>query len=188
VGQLNSLAGELSEQVQRQENLTRELGLLTTRQSQLEITSPIAGQIVTWDLDRLLTRRPVERGQRLMTVADTRGPWHVELRVADEDSYDLSEELRQGRQPTLEFIVVTMPGVVRSTAVSKISESVEIRSPGAEPTLLCIAEVSQDVAADAAAGLGVRGRIHCGKQAAIVVGFRKLWRAIQQHVLFPWGY
>jgi hypothetical protein len=188
VGQMNSLAGELSEQNQKRDNLERELSLLSFRRSQLEVASPISGQIVTWDLDRLLTRRPVERGQRLLTVADTGGPWQLELRVADEDSYDLCEALRGPQPVELEYIIVTMPGVVRSTRVREISETVEIRSPGERPTLLCLAEVADDASITAAAGLGVRGRIHCGRKAAIVVGCRRLWRAIQQHVLFPWGF
>gem|GEM_PF-6202483 len=187
VSQMNTLAGDLSEQLQRRENLRRELELLSFRRKQLEVASPIAGQVVTWDLERLLTRRPVSRGQRLLTVADTHGPWQVELRIADADFHDLSEVLRSHEAAVVDFIVVTMPEIKRSTRVRAVSETVEIRSPGEGPTVLCLADVPEDVTSFAAAGLGVRGRIHCGRKAAAVVGFRKLWRFVQEHVLFPWG-
>lgn len=186
--QINSLAGDLSEQLQRRENLQRELELLAYRRRQLQVSSPIAGQVITWDLERLLSRRPVSRGQRLLTVADTQGPWQVELRVADEDTHELAEALQSAQEVRIDYIVVTMPEIVRSTRVKDISGTVEVRSAGEGPTALCRADVAEDLKSFAASGLGVRGRIHCGRKAAIVVGFGKLWRSIQEYVLFPWGF
>lgn len=188
VSQMNTLAGDLSEQKQQRDNLRRELELLQLRRDELKLTSPIGGRVVTWDLGRLLTRRPVSRGQRLMTIADTSGPWQLELRVPDEDAGELQAALRGSQSVPLDFIVVSLPGEVRSTTVRSVLETVEVRSPGENPTLLCLADVPETVAASATAGLGVRGRIHCGKRAAVVVGFSKLWRAIQEHILFPWGW
>lgn len=188
VVQVNSLAGDLSEQRQKRENLQQEMALLQHRRERLVVASPIAGQVVTWELERQLTRRPVARGQRLMTVADTRGPWQVELRIADEDSFEVCEALGKHQQVPVDFIVVTMPGVTRSTHIHEVSTTVEIRAPGEGPTLQCRGAVPEELAHVAVTGLGIRGRVHCGQRAAIVVGFRQFWRAIQQHVLFRWGF
>ncbi len=188
VSQFNSLSGDLVEQRQRRDNLQQELELLAQRIKELKVVSPIAGQVVTWDLERLLSRRPVARGQRLLTVAETDGPWQLELRVADEDSHQLGEAIRGDDRPRIDFIVVTMPGVTWSTSVREISQTVEIRAAGELPTILCLADVPPEMTESAAAGLGVRARIHCGRKAAIAVGFQKLWRTIQEHILFPWGF
>ncbi len=186
--QLNSLAGDLSEQLQRRDNLRHELELLELRRDDLKMLSPISGQIVTWDLERLLGNRPVSRGQRLLTVADTSGPWQLELRVSDDDATDLAATVLDRPEVPLDFIVVTLPGELRLTKVRSLSETVEVRRQGEAPTLLCLADVPDMTAESAVPGLGVRGRIHCGRRPAIVFGFRKLWRAVQEHVLFPWGW
>ncbi|MFO0919301.1 MAG: HlyD family efflux transporter periplasmic adaptor subunit [Planctomycetaceae bacterium] len=188
VSQLNVLAGDLSEQLQKRDNLRLELELLELRRGDLQMASPISGQIVTWDLERLLGNRPVARGQRLLTVADSHGPWQLELRVADDDVTDLSAAVQQQHDVPLDYIVVTMPGDIQTTKVRSISETVEVRQQGDPPSLLCLADAPEATAETAVPGLGVRARIHCGRTPAIVFGFRKLWRAVQEHVLFPWGW
>lgn len=186
--QLNLLAGDLSDQIQRRDNLRHELELLELRRNELKMVSPISGQVVTWDLERLLHNRPVTRGQRLLTVADTSGPWQLELRVADDDATDLATTVQRNAAVPMDFIIVTLPGEVRMTTVRSLSETVEVRSQDEAPTLLCLADVPTEAAESAVPGLGVRGRIHCGRCPAIVFGFRKLWRAVQEYVLFPWGW
>ena len=186
--QMNTLAGELKEQRQKLENLRRELELLSSRRDELKIVSPIKGRVVTWDLERQLLQRPVSRGQRLLTVSDTAGPWELELRVNDNDTNDLYNTMQANESVSLDFVAVTMPERVHSTKLKSVSNTVEIRSQGDAPSLLCRADVPDTLGDSAVEGMSVRGRIHCGQRAAVVVLFTKLWRAVQEHVLFPWGW
>ena len=186
--QMNSLAGELKEHQQKRDNLGRDLELLSLRRNELQVISPINGRVVTWDLEQLLLSRPVSRGQRLLTISDTEGPWELELRVLDEDSSDLFAAIHANPSVPIEFVAVTMPDRIYSTTLKNVSETVEIRSTGDSPSLLCRADVPESLEASAVEGMSVRGRIHCGRRAAFVVVFGKLWRAIKENILFPWGW
>ena len=188
VSQINSLAGELKELRQKRDNYGRELETLNQRRDELRVISPIQGRVVTWDLERTLSRRPVTRGQRLLTVSDNDGPWDLELRVRDDDTSDLFGAMKQNRAVPIDFVIVTMPEAVHSTVLKAVSETVEIRSPGDDPTLLCRADVPESLKESAVEGMSVRGRINCGRRPAIVVAFTKLWRMIREQVLFPWGW
>jgi hypothetical protein len=186
--QINSLAGELKEQRQKRENFRHELESLEQRRDDLKVLSPIQGRVVTWDLERLLLRRPVARGQRLLTISDTEGPWELELQVRDEDTHDLMAVMQGKDVVPIDFITVTMPDRAHATKVKSVSKTVEIRSSGDVPSLLCRADVPEDVAQSAVEGMGVRGRIHCGRRTAAYVLLNKMWRSIREHILFPCGW
>lgn len=186
--QINTLAGEWKEQQQKRDNLRRELELLAQRRSELKVISPIQGRVVTWDLERSLAHRPVARGQRLLTISDTEGPWEVALRVADEDTSDLFQVMKEKQRVPIDFIAITMPQQVFKTELKSLSKTVEIHSPGDPPSLLCLADAPESLWKSAVEGMSVRGRLHCGQRPAIHVLFHKFWRAIREHVLFQWGW
>jgi len=77
------LTAEEEELKLRLANLDQQYRIVNRQRDELTVTSPIAGQVITWNLDQLLRSRPVQRGQVLMTVADLAGPWLLELHVAD---------------------------------------------------------------------------------------------------------
>src|SRR5205085_11600542 len=97
-------------------SLERQSKLLDEQQDALTIRSPIAGRILTWDLPQLLQNRPVQRGQVLMTVAETEGPWVLELHVPEKHVGALVSA-RQAGDPKLPdaklpvtFVMATDPG------------------------------------------------------------------------------
>ena len=186
--QMNTLGGELKEQLQRRDNLRLELDLLLLRRDELKIVSPIKGRVVTWDLEQLLSHRPVSRGQRLLTISDTEGPWELELRVADEDTSNLVRAMQVSKSVPIDFVAITKPEKAHSTTLRSISDTVEIRSQGEAPTVLCRADLPENLKESAVEGMSVRGRIHCGRRAAIVVLLDKLWRSVREHILFPLGW
>ena len=55
--------------------------ILQQKQKDLEVRSPMAGEILTWNVEQLLSARPVDRGQALMTVGDLSGPVAVGIRT-----------------------------------------------------------------------------------------------------------
>jgi len=75
----NRLAGEQAELKQKLLSLDRQWALYKAKELELLVKSPIDGQIITWDLKNRLIRRPVQRGQILMRVADPEGTWQLEL-------------------------------------------------------------------------------------------------------------
>jgi len=55
--------------------------ILRKHLQQLVVTAPIAGQVLTWNAQERLATRPVQRGEALLSVADTSGDWQAELQV-----------------------------------------------------------------------------------------------------------
>ena len=79
----NRLAGQQAELKQKLASLERQLALQMRKQQELDVRSPLSGDIVTWDLRNRLIHRPVQRGQVLMRVADPNGRWHLELHMPE---------------------------------------------------------------------------------------------------------
>jgi hypothetical protein len=73
------IGGELVELKKQRENLETQLALYLEEEQKLEVRSPIRGKVITWDVRNLLLNRPVQRGQKLMRVADPDQEWHLEV-------------------------------------------------------------------------------------------------------------
>jgi len=111
----DEIAGRIAALEQQERSLVEQLNLYRIKESELQVTSPINGLVVTWDLYNRLNHRPVQRGQVLLRVADPWGDWQVELQMpedrmgfihaAQQDLYqELREKLRevmQQKQPDL---------------------------------------------------------------------------------------
>jgi multidrug efflux pump subunit AcrA (membrane-fusion protein) len=66
------------------EDLRIQTASLDRQVHDLTVRSPVDGQVITWDPYNRLMRRYVEPGQNLLTVAQTGGPWEVELHMPDD--------------------------------------------------------------------------------------------------------
>ncbi len=78
------LNGELEEhrsQLKSSENVLR---VLKEQEKGLAVTSPMAGQVISWDLENRLMGRPVTRGQVMVKIADPSGDWELELHMAED--------------------------------------------------------------------------------------------------------
>src|SRR5262249_26010978 len=83
IDKTNQLTAEQEEVKSLLESLHKQQMILTAQRKDLELRSPIDGTVLTWNAKDLLAARPVARGQALLTVDDLKGPWVVELQVAD---------------------------------------------------------------------------------------------------------
>ena len=121
--------------------------------------------VITWDLEDRLQRRPVKRGQVLLTVADVRGPWILELQVPDRYvNYVLGAQ--QSLRPDLDvtFMLATDPGVSYSGRLKRFATASE---PNETQQLAATAWVAleRDAPPDPRPGAGVTARIYCGRRA-----------------------
>ena len=79
----NRLIGRQSELKQTLASLDTQWEIYKQKQAELEVRSPIDGQIITWDLRNQLRTRPVQWGGQLMQVADPSGPWRLEVHMPE---------------------------------------------------------------------------------------------------------
>lgn len=77
------LDGEIRELRAQRVSLNDQLALHLKRSDDLNIVSPIDGEVVSWQVERTLLQRPVNVGEAMMTVVDPHGKWEIELRLPE---------------------------------------------------------------------------------------------------------
>lgn len=170
--QLTAEEEELRESVK---SLVAQQAVLNEERTLLEVRSEIAGQVLTpWDELDAMPARPVRTGQQLFTVADTSGPWRLELHVSDHLIAHVNEEHAQlANDQTVYFVASTSPGVERTARVERIGLRAETDDEGAS-TVLVQCAVASDQLAEPRPGATVQARIECGRRALGYVWFHEL--------------
>ena len=111
VNRARQLTAEEVELKERLKTMERQRLLIEERRQRLTLRSPIAGRVLTWDTAQHLSARPVERGQSLLTIGETKGPWIVEIHVADKDAgYMLRAQTSLGTGLNVDFQLPSEPG------------------------------------------------------------------------------
>jgi multidrug efflux pump subunit AcrA (membrane-fusion protein) len=166
--------------------LQEQYAVLQRQQAELEVRSPAKGEILTWNVRRLLEDRPVSRGQAMLTVGDLSGPWRLELRVPDRRVAHVlaAQKQRQSDQPLdVTWLMAAQPGVRLSGTV----ESIAMRCEAAEsepPYVAVRVAVDRDEVPELVPGAGVKATIHCGRRAVGYVWLHDLLDAIRTWLLF----
>ena len=106
--------------------------------------SPIAGQILTWDVEQLLASRPVQRGQMLLSVGDSSGPWELELRVDDDRIGHVLEVRHNKAEPVdVSFRLAMDPDHTFAAQVRDVALNTDVLE-NAGPQVLVTADVDRD--------------------------------------------
>lgn len=167
----------------------RELRELLTSQDQqlvivqkmldsLTITSPIAGRIVSWNPLDSWEHRPIQQGQKLLSLAADDGAGWLHLRVLDSDVRHLvSNNSNQSGQMPITFSIASDPGE-RFTATATELGSIIESLPGEPPSVKLTALVKDSDKLNARHGATVQARIHCGQRSLAYVWTRRLWDAM----------
>ncbi len=170
-GELSASESELREVVASQ---AEQLAILNEMLSSLKLKSPMNGQVISWDPTETLEHRPVQQGQKLISIAELSGDGKLQLRVRDQDTRHVINANRSsaiGLQVT--FSIASEPGVKHSAFVKQIGTTVEtVSDDGA--TLRVDASVDAAEMANVRPGATVNARIHCGRTCVGYVWTRRL--------------
>ena len=166
------------------ESLAEQKRLLEQVRTSLRLCSPLAGRVLTWQLDETLRQRPVRRGQTLMTIGDLQGPWILQLDVADRDLGYVLEAHNADRRPLeVAFSLATAPGQTFRGVVQEIALRVDpddSRQPKATVTVaIAIGELQ-----DPRPGASVAARIRCGQHRLGYVWLRDLIETVRTWLVF----
>ena len=171
VPEQNRLSGDLAELRQKLGSLDAQWDLLQKKREELAVRSPTGGEVVTWDVRSLLVHRPVRRGQRLMRIADTGGPWQLELHVPEDRMGHIVEARKQlrgragedaGQGLRVSFILATDPGAEYEGTIKEIHHSAEVRGEEGN-TVLVTVQIDKTELSHLMPGAGVIAKIHCGQ-------------------------
>jgi multidrug efflux pump subunit AcrA (membrane-fusion protein) len=167
------------------EGLERQQELLETRREKLNLRSPIDGQLLTWNAEQLLRSRPVGRGQILLTVADLRGPWVLELEIPDDRIADVTRAVSDRERPLdAHFILATAPETRYSGKLESIAPATDVRSDRGPTVFAVVGPDDQATMQTLRPGASVVAKIDCGRRSLLYVMTRGLLRAIRSRVLF----
>ncbi len=143
--------------------------LLETRREALTLRSPIAGQVLTHDVAKLLESRPVERGEVLLTVGDLSSGWQIVAEVPQRhighvlDAKEHTDDDLTASYRLVGDVEKTYPG-----RVVEVSAATPLEPAGLEdeavPVEVRIALDGQPPAA-ARPGMSASVRIHCGQRS-----------------------
>jgi multidrug efflux pump subunit AcrA (membrane-fusion protein) len=165
-------------------SLESQYAILQRQQAELEVRSPLAGELLTWSAEQLLASRPVARGQVLLTVADLSGPWGLELRIPDRRLWHVLQARRQTSDPlAVSFSLATNPGQVLSGTLDRVGQRTEMaETEGA--VVLATARIDPAEMPELVPGAGVVARVHCGRRAIGYVWLHDLIDAVRSWFLF----
>lgn len=177
------LTAEEEELKKRVAGLEQQRTILLGQKEDLQVKSPLSGQVVSWEVQQTLQGRPVQRGQALLTIVDPQGPWILELHVPDRDIGHVLAA-RQAIKPDLDvsFLLATQPAQTYRGTVQRValgSETDESR----QATVRVTVRVEPGGPPQRRPGATVSAAIDCGRRALAFVWFHDLWEMIQTRVL-----
>lgn len=150
-------------------SLERQEELLQARRDALTLRSPCAGQVITRDVQSLLESRPVERGQALLTIADSTTGWELRADVPQRHIGHVLTAAQSSAEP-LE-VAYRLAGDVQSTYPAHVLQVSSAAPLDAEGLRDEAAAVEVRIAADgdpppvARPGMSATVRIDCGRRS-----------------------
>jgi multidrug efflux pump subunit AcrA (membrane-fusion protein) len=152
--------------------------ILLEQRRQLMVRSPMAGQILTRDVSRRLTGRPVVAGDLLFRVADLDGPWQLDLDLPEHRvSHVLQAQLRESPLP-VRFIISTSPARSYNATLNQLTNVVQVDSQG-QTYVPVHADVGDLADLPKRPGATVQARITCGRKPLAYVWFHDVWEALE---------
>jgi biotin carboxyl carrier protein len=180
------IEGELKAELQKLQSLKTQSAILRNKIERLTVRSPMQGQILTWQVRDKLDNRPVEKGQVLLTVADTTQDWDLELKLPeDRMGHILRAMQEQGTEALdVEYIAATDPGVTRWGKIKSIHNIAEVHGEEGNIVLVRVKIDRSDLLTDPRRGATVTAKIHCGRTNLGYSLFHDLISWFQSRILF----
>lgn len=185
------LEGRREELQKHLETLRAQEALLEQQRQDLDVRSPIDGEVITWKLEDRLLHRPVQQGNVLMEVANTKGDWDLELRMPEKRMGHIDRYLRELKETDpnaslkVEFILATHPNKTFHGRVMEINERAEVRDEeGVTVLIKADFEDRDELPENLRPGAEVNAKIMCGYKP---VGYVLLCDAIayfQRNIAF----
>ena len=166
--------------------LRNQLDLTKLKMDMLTVRSPIAGNVITWDVDRLLRGRPVNRGQILLTVADPEGEWELKLAMPEKRMGHIDEarsKLGEGEQLELKYIIETDPTLTHQGKVREIG-AIAVTDEAQGHNVPIFVTIDKSLLTDPRTGATVTAKIHCGYRPLGYVLLHDLFEWFDSRVLF----
>lgn len=177
------LESEKSEAEIRLSGLERKLETLNKTKELLVVTSPIQGEVITWNAEERIANRPVDRGQSLFTIADTDQGWHVRLLVPEHRMKHLADAQREfGDELDVVFVLASQPDKRYTGKVKKVEQAAQIYEENKHAVRVYV-ELDEPLP-HPRQGATLIAHIYCGQAPIGYVWFHDLIDWFNKYVLF----
>ena len=177
------LSASEEELLQLIESQKTQIRLVDSEREALKILSPIDGQVLTWNPMDMLANRPIQRGQLLLTVADTNGAWIVELQVPDSKIGPVIAAQRGSKEPLMiTFQLATDRGVTYEAKLLQIAGRTE-RAEQQQPMVKVLAQIRKPQKKLLRPDATVFAKIDCGTRSLGYVLFHDFFQKIKTWIL-----
>lgn len=175
------LETELAKAMALRESIREELAIAESQVAALTIRSPIAGQLIDWQVRRQLLGRPVNRGDRLLSVVPPDTEFEVELLLPEKKVGHLLEAMRADAEPlTVRFTLASQPERPLAGRIHEVDQVLAPHDNEGNSLRILVrfdnppSDDALRLAAPLRSGTRVTARIECGTQPLGYVLFHEL--------------
>ena len=157
--------------------------LYLERMSELEVRSPIKGNVVSWDVEKTLHSRPIITGQVLLEIADLNQPLVLEVELPEKreghlDRYIKDQSLQKDDQLEVSYILATDPDVPLEAKLALDSVSMRADADEEHGAIIKMRAIpAQDTLRELQPrpGAKVIAKIYCGRRSSGFVFFHEIY-------------
>lgn len=180
---INQLTAEVADLDRQLEARSSKLDFLMQQKTNLQIPSPIAGRITSWEIKRFLTNKPVQWGEALLNVANEEGDWRLIFKVPEHRIGYILRASNENKEPLrLEYSFDSNPGKKYSGTISSIARSTD--SDAREGSYVVIEGVPDSQNFPKRHGSKVYATVHCGSRSMLFIWTHELVDSIRRQ--FVW--
>jgi multidrug efflux pump subunit AcrA (membrane-fusion protein) len=167
-----------------------QLDELLEKKKLLTVTAPIDGVVVTWQLQELLPQgRPINQGEKLMTIADPDGDWELEAHMPEDRMGHIRKAQKQLHKDDLQvkYIMAADPSHTHYGTLKETEQAAEVQGDEGNTVLVRVTINKDDLAPEVRTkGAGVSAKIDCGRRSLGYCWFHDVFEFIQTKILFRW--
>ena len=187
-GETLPLAAEAEQLEKRLASLRSQQEILERRRAALTIRSPIAGTVLTLDVQNLLRTRPVARGQVLFTVADTTAGWCLLAEMPQDRIGQIVAAQRKGDAALASrFRLAGESENIYTGHVESISTAAVFDTAGLDqdsPAFEIKIAVDENDLLLARTGMNAQVRILCGRRSLGYIWLHDIWETLYSWLVF----
>ncbi len=182
------LAAEVEQLQKKLASLQTQQTILSARREALTLRSPIAGTVLTLDVQNLLLTRPVERGQVLFTVADASQGWRLVAQVPQDRIGHVVAAHQQVKAPVaVRFRLAGGTDQIYQGRVESISSNTVLNAAALDPESPAFEvqiQVDRRDLPRARPGMSAEVRIHSGRRSLGYIWLHDIWELVYSWWVF----
>ena len=180
------IGGELQAELEKKKSLIKELRIKREDARNLEVRAPISGMVMNWQVKQTLLRRPVTKGQNLLTLVAPNTPWRLELELPEKRVGHLLKRLNDDEDPVhVTFALASHPNKKLEGKLKRLDHKLEVHSEEGNTALMEVEFDNSQIAADLLrSGTRVNAKLNCGTRPIGYVYFHEVIETARSAAMF----